>query len=101
VIPTLLAQTASDSGSPGYVVAAVIVSAVLVLAYLVIVAFRVRDSAERLDALEERLDRRSAERDGGGPADAAGGGTGPGGAPGTVRDAEAVAAAAEALGGRR
>jgi hypothetical protein len=91
VIPTLIAQTAPDSGSPGYVVAAVIVSAVLVLAYLVIVAFRVRDSAERLDALEERLDRRATEA----------GGAAPGAAVGSVHEAEAVAAAAEALGGRR
>jgi hypothetical protein len=90
VIPTVIAQTAPDSGSPGYVVAAVIVSAVLVLAYLLIVAFRVRDSAERLDALEERLDRREAAS-----VDASGDGAG------TVREAEAVAAAAEALGGRR
>lgn len=92
MIPTLLAQTAPDSGSPGYVVAAVVVSGVLVLAYLVIVAFRVRDSANRLAALEARLDasaaaRRQAE---GAPEDGA-----------AVREAEAVAAAAQAYGGKR
>ncbi|MGX6448079.1 hypothetical protein ACVU7I_08450 [Patulibacter sp. S7RM1-6] len=52
--PALLAQ-ASDSGSPGYVVAAVVVVGLVLLAYLAIVAVRVRDSARRLEALEERL----------------------------------------------
>lgn len=51
-----LTQLPPDTGSPGYVTAAVIVSAVLVLVYLLIVAFRVRDSARRLEALESRLD---------------------------------------------
>lgn len=54
--PALLAQ-ASDSGSPGYVVAAVAVVGLVLLAYLAIVALRVRDSARRLEALEERLDQ--------------------------------------------
>lgn len=90
MIPTLIAQTASDDGSPGYVVAAVVVSAVLVLAYLVIVAYRVRDSANRLGALEERLDAAAARRD---PADR----VEPGAA---VREAEAVAAAAQERGSR-
>jgi hypothetical protein len=91
VIPTLLAQTAPDSGSPGYVVAAVVVSGVLVLLYLVIVAFRVRDSANRLEALEARLDAAAARRDAqGAPEDGA-----------AVREAEAVAAAAQASGDRR
>ncbi|WP_210491419.1 hypothetical protein [Patulibacter sp. SYSU D01012] len=54
--PALLAQ-ASDSGSPAYVVAAVVVVGVVLLAYLAIVALRVRDSARRLEALEERLDQ--------------------------------------------
>jgi hypothetical protein len=91
VIPTLLAQTAPDSGSPGYVVAAVVVSGVLVLAYLVIVAFRVRDSARRLEALEQRLDATAAAREARGvPEDGA-----------AVREAEAVAAAAQASGDRR
>lgn len=89
MIPTLIAQTAPDTGSPGYVVAAVVVSGVLVLAYLVIVAFRVRDSANRLEALEARLDasaaaRREAQT---APEDGA-----------AVREAEAVAAAAQASG---
>lgn len=38
---TALTEIAPDSGSPGYVTAAVLVSAILVLLYLVIVAFRV------------------------------------------------------------
>jgi hypothetical protein len=52
---TLLAQ--ADDGSPGYVTAAVIVVGIVLLAYLAIVAFRVRDAAGRLDALEQRLGR--------------------------------------------
>jgi hypothetical protein len=92
VIPTLLAQTAPDSGSPGYVVAAVVVAGVLVLSYLVIVAYRVRDSARRLEALEARLDASAATRGDaqGVPEDGA-----------AVREAEAVAAAAQASGDRR
>lgn len=50
----LLAQV--DNGGPGYVVAAVIVSAALLLVYLLIVAIRVRDAARRLEVLEQRLD---------------------------------------------
>lgn len=50
----LLAQV--DNGGPGYVVAAVLVSAALLLVYLLIVAIRVRDAARRLEVLEQRLD---------------------------------------------
>lgn len=45
----------------GYIIAAVIVSAVVLIAYLLIVAIRVRNAAFRLDELEQRIDRRSAE----------------------------------------
>ena len=41
-----LTEIAPDSGTPGYVTAAVVVSAVLVLLYLVIVAFRVLEKSE-------------------------------------------------------
>ncbi|MDO9408005.1 hypothetical protein [Patulibacter sp.] len=92
MIVTALTEIPPDSGSAGYVVAAVIVSAILVLTYLVIVAFRVRDSARRLEALESRLDG-AAARVGGGTTDRA-----PGGA---VGDPAAVAAAAESQGARR
>ncbi|WP_320673186.1 hypothetical protein [Patulibacter defluvii] len=53
IATTLLAQ--ADDGSPGYVTAAVIVVGLVLLVYLAIVAFRVRDAAGRLDALEQRL----------------------------------------------
>ena len=94
MLPIALTEIAPDSGSPGYVTAAVLVSAVLVLVYLVIVAFRVRDSANRLAELESRLDD-AARRT---PADA------PSAGPATddaVGDPAAVAAAAEASGARR
>lgn len=42
----------------GYIIAAVVVSAVVLIAYLLIVAIRVRNAAFRLDELEQRLDRR-------------------------------------------
>ncbi|MEV4421703.1 hypothetical protein AB0L40_17225 [Patulibacter sp. NPDC049589] len=84
-----------DTGSPGYVTAAVIVSAVLVLAYLLIVVFRVRDSARRLEALEARLDA-VGERASGPPAEPA---THDEASP--VGDPASVAAAAERLGVER
>ncbi|CAB4913250.1 unannotated protein [freshwater metagenome] len=93
MIVTALTEIPPDSGSAGYVVAAVIVSAILVLTYLVIVAFRVRDAARRLEALESRLDGAAARVGGTGTADPA-----PGGA---VGDPAAVAAAAESRGARR
>ncbi len=55
--PLAAAVLAVDEGSPGYVVAAVIAAAALVLVYLLIVVVRVRDSAQRLERLEQRLDR--------------------------------------------
>jgi hypothetical protein len=55
--PLASAVLAVDDGSPGYVVAAVIAAAALVLVYLLIVVIRVRDSAQRLELLEQRLDR--------------------------------------------
>jgi hypothetical protein len=90
VFVTALTEIAPDSGSPGYVTAAVVVSAVLVLLYLVIVAFRVRDSARRLSELESRLDGAAGRVDGAAPA-----GEQP------VGDAASVAAAAEAMGAKR
>lgn len=42
----------------GYIIASVIVSAVVLVAYLLIVAIRVRNAAFRLDELEQQLDRR-------------------------------------------
>lgn len=42
----------------GYIIAAVVVSAVVLIAYLLIVAIRVRNAAFRLDELEQRIDRR-------------------------------------------
>lgn len=63
---SLLAVT--DDGGPAYVVAAVVVSTVVLLAYLVIVAFRVRNAAERIDDLEQRLDRAAQRRVDGEPA---------------------------------
>lgn len=45
----------------GYIVASVIVSAVVLVAYLLIVAIRVRNAAFRLDELEQRIDRRPVE----------------------------------------
>lgn len=45
----------------GYIIAAVVVSAVVLIAYLLIVAIRVRNAAFRLDELEQRIDRRSTE----------------------------------------
>jgi hypothetical protein len=41
----------------GYIVAAVVVSAVVLVVYLWIVAVRVRNAAVQLDELEQRLDR--------------------------------------------
>ncbi len=41
----------------GYIVAAVIVSALAVVVYLAIVAVRVRDASVQLDEIEQRLDR--------------------------------------------
>lgn len=87
-----LNEIAPDSGTPGYVTAAVVVSAVLVLVYLVIVAFRVRDSADRLARLEERLDRAA------GRASAT---TAAPGADDAVGDPATVAAAAESAGAER
>lgn len=89
-----LTEISPDSGSPGYVTAAVVVSAVVVLLYLVIVAFRVRDSARRLAELESRLDGAVGRADGGAAA----------GTPAddhAVGDAASVAAAAEAMGTKR
>jgi hypothetical protein len=65
VFLTALTEIPPDNGSPGYVTAAVVASAVLVLVYLLIVGFRVRDSARRLEELESRLssvDERAAAR---------------------------------------
>lgn len=45
----------------GYIIASVIVSAVVLVAYLLIVAIRVRNAAFRLDELEQRIDRRPVE----------------------------------------
>lgn len=90
---TALTEIAPDSGSPGYVTAAVIVSAVLVLLYLVIVAFRVRDSARRLADLEDRLDGAAGRTTGPAAHDAP--------ADDAVGDPAAVAAAAEATGAKR
>lgn len=86
-----LTEIAPDSGTPGYVTAAVVVSAVLVLVYLVIVAFRVRDSANRLAALEERLDAAARQAP---PVDDAP-------RAGAVGDPASVAAAADPVGGER
>lgn len=47
----------------GYIIAAVVVSAGVLIAYLLIVAIRVRNAAFRLDELEQRIDRRSADDD--------------------------------------
>ena len=55
---TLLAQ--ADDGSPGYVVGAVVTVGIFVLAFLAIVAVRVRGAAVRLEQLERRLDRAAA-----------------------------------------
>jgi hypothetical protein len=99
VLLTALTEIPPDDGSPGYVVAAVIVSAVLVLTYLAIVAFRVRDAARRLEALESRLDDAS-ERLG---ATAATGRSADETAArnDAVGDPAAVAAAAQATGAKR
>lgn len=92
---TALTEIPPDTGSPGYVTAAVIVSAVLVLLYLVIVVFRVRDSARRLEALEARLDaagdRLAASADPAADRDE----------DSAVGDPASVAAAAESLGVKR
>lgn len=61
-----------DTGGPGYVVAALVATAVVILTYLVIVAFRVRNAANRLDELERRTDEAQ------GPAASAGPSTGSG-----------------------
>jgi len=53
IATALLAQT--DDGSPTYVVAAVLAVGAVLLVYLAIVAIRVRNQAQRLEALEERL----------------------------------------------
>lgn len=94
--PVALTQIPPDTGSPGYVVAAVVAAAVLVLLYLVIVAFRVRDSARRLEALETRLDAAAAARE-----DRAPSAESPATVPSGVGDPSAVAAAAEAFGAKR
>lgn len=52
VTPVLAAADA------GYIVASVVVSAAVLVAYLLIVAIRVRNAAFRLDELEQRIDRR-------------------------------------------
>jgi hypothetical protein len=98
VLLTALTEIAPDTGSPGYVVAAVVVSAVLVLTYLVIVAFRVRDAARRLEELEARLDA-AGERIGTTGAGAAG--THGDRDDDAVGDPAAVAAAAQAMGAKR
>jgi len=93
VFVTALTEISPDSGSPGYVTAAVVVSAILVLLYLVIVAFRVRDSANRLSELESRLDAASDRAPRAGASDPV--------ADDAVGDPAAVAAAAEAHGAKR
>jgi hypothetical protein len=97
VLPFALTEIPPDSGSPGYVVAAVVVSAVLVLTYLVIVAFRVRDAARRLEALESRLDDAAGRLDATGTHE----GSTAGGRSDAVGDPAAVAAAAQATGAKR
>lgn len=96
MLPLALTEIPPDSGSPGYVVAAVVVSAALVLAYLAIVAFRVRDAARRLETLESRLGAAAGRLD---ATDRDGSSAAPRGD--AVGDPAAVAAAAQATGAKR
>ncbi len=56
-MPPIAVTPVLAAADTGYILAAVIVSAVALLVYLWIVAVRVRGAAAQLDELEQRLDR--------------------------------------------
>jgi hypothetical protein len=56
-VPPIAVTPVLAAADTGYIVAAVIVSAVAVLVYLAIVAVRVRNASVQLDEIEQRLDR--------------------------------------------
>lgn len=57
-MPLTVVTPVLAAADTGYIIAAVVVSAVVLIAYLLIVAIRVRNAALRLDELEQRIDRR-------------------------------------------
>lgn len=59
-MPLTVVTPVLAAADTGYIIASVVVSAVVLVAYLLIVAIRVRNAAERLDELEQRIDRRTA-----------------------------------------
>ncbi len=56
-MPPIAVTPVLAAADTGYIVAAVVVSAVVVIVYLWIIAMRVRTAAVQLDELEQRLDR--------------------------------------------
>lgn len=60
-MPLTVVTPVLAAADTGYIVASVIVSAFVLVAYLLIVAIRVRSAAYRLDELEQRIDRRPVE----------------------------------------
>lgn len=60
-MPLTVVTPVLAAADTGYIIAAVVVSAVVLIAYLLIVAIRVRNAAFRLDELEQRIDGRPAE----------------------------------------
>lgn len=62
-MPLTVATPVLAAADTGYIVAAVIVSAAVLVVYLLIVAVRVRDAAFRLDELEQRIDRQPVDQD--------------------------------------
>ncbi|MBF6621445.1 MAG: hypothetical protein ITG02_14595 [Patulibacter sp.] len=56
-MPSITVTPVLAAADTGYIVAAVVVSAVVLIAYLWIVAVRVRNASVQLDELEQRLDR--------------------------------------------
>lgn len=57
-MPLTVVTPVLAAADTGYIIASVVVSAVVLVAYLLIVALRVRNAAFRLDELEQRIDRR-------------------------------------------
>ncbi|MFA4928676.1 MAG: hypothetical protein WC558_09165 [Patulibacter sp.] len=56
-MPSITVTPVLAAADTGYIVATIVVSAVVLIAYLWIVAVRVRNASAQLDELEQRLDR--------------------------------------------
>jgi biopolymer transport protein ExbB/TolQ len=62
-VPLTVVTPVLAAADTGYIIASVVVAAVVLLVYLLIVAVRVRNAAERLDELEQRIARQPAGED--------------------------------------